>query len=116
MQVWLPYGEIKGLVHDYVNNTYELKEKEIDLKEICKLYASFQQQIYYVEIDFANKFINVISCLRICNHHPFGETSLLPKARLKLVHYVRPFLHLFIYLPPCSKVVLRTLSKIYGLY
>lgn len=27
-------------------NSHELKEKEMKLKEFCKLYASFQQQVY----------------------------------------------------------------------
>lgn len=50
----------------------------MNLKGMYKLYASFQLQVYYVEIDFANKFTYVIFCLRIwktTNHHPFGETS-----------------------------------------
>ena len=43
--MWLSEGAIKCQVI-CANDTDEPKEKEMELNDFCKLYASFQQQVY----------------------------------------------------------------------
>lgn len=86
-------------------------------------------------LPFRNKFIKWTLILAIHLHMfsfvwEFGKPQIIAhlgfrkpvwwlimaRARLKLVHWVRPTLHLEIHFPSCSKIVSRSPTKTHGVY